>query len=164
MKNKINSTYEINEAGNFIKKFLEDNPSATNVELTTALTDRDTALTNTRLKEVLTRVNSQYSLEPAKPAYGSLSVPVIGDAGTGYLRGQTVGVDGDGTGAFAEILSVDPATGAVIDFKLVNAGKDYTSATIDMTGFGDGLATATVALAPARESEVDAVNLAIASL
>ncbi len=55
-----------------------------------------------------------------------------------------VTVTGDGTDATA-VANIDPLTGGVSTIDVTNAGRGYTTATVQITG-GDGTATATAAV------------------
>lgn len=74
-----------------------------------------------------------------------LSANVTGGGST-YAVGDPVVITGDGTGATAEVSEVN--AGAVTAIKILTGGSGYTTATLDLTGSGDGLATATAVLSP----------------
>ncbi len=102
--------------------------------------------TNARLKDTLkitgTNADGKYFIY-GRIAVGELSIVDITAAGTGYSVGDPILVTGDGSLGTAEVALVGPL-GEVLQIRITNRGSGYTSATLDLTGFGDGNATATV--------------------
>ena len=78
-------------------------------------------------------------------ATGSVKSFSITDAGTGYSIGESITIIGDGVGATAVIQSIG-ASGEVTGITVSTSGTGYTTATADLSGIGNGDATATIAI------------------
>ena len=91
------------------------------------------------LIHALKAYSRQNLLEGSVP--GVLSSVTITAAGTGYAIGDEVVITGDGAGARAVVSAVD-ASGEITEITVVSGGQGYTTITLDLTGSGDGLATA----------------------
>lgn len=77
--------------------------------------------------------------------------------GSGYAPGDPVVIVGDGLGATAVVNTIDGG-GGVLSITVVTPGSGYTTAAADLTGSGDGLATATVQLANCPKFELEGAN------
>jgi len=72
---------------------------------------------------------------------------VTAPGSTGYTTGQVVTVtDSTGHGAIVHVVA---SGGAVTGLTIVDPGYGYTSPTLDLTGIGDGSATATISVTAA---------------
>ena len=68
---------------------------------------------------------------------GFVNAVTITTAGTGYVAGTLLNVSGDGVGAIVRIDTVSVA-GAITGVSIAAKGSGYTSATVDLTGAGEG--------------------------
>ena len=84
-------------------------------------------------------------------ATGSVKSLSITDPGTGYSIGEAITITGNGTGATAEVQSIG-ASGEVTGITVLTGGTGYSTATADLSGIGNGDATATVTIGKAVAS------------
>lgn len=106
--------------------------------LTTVMDNYFATIKNDLYKDILVTYKSREVVPGNR-----VSSLTITAAGTGYLVGDEIVISGDGTGATAEVETVD-GSGAITGIKVKTGGYGYTTATADLSGSGDGLATAVV--------------------
>jgi hypothetical protein len=101
---------------------------------------------NARLKDTLkitgTAADGKHFIF-GRIAVGELSIVDITAAGTGYEAGDAITITGDGAGAAAEVATVGPL-GQVLQIRIIQRGSGYSAAALDLSGIGNGDATATV--------------------
>jgi hypothetical protein len=73
---------------------------------------------------------------------GSLKSVTIVDGGTGYSEDEIIVVTGNGTGATAKVGTVD-VSGVIQTIVVLTGGTDYSTIDLDLSGIGNGDATAT---------------------
>jgi hypothetical protein len=78
---------------------------------------------------------------------GALTTVEVTSGGQNYTTAPTVGILGDGNGAFAEAV-IDEGSGEVVKINITNPGSGYTYATAVIQGGGGSAAAAKVIIPP----------------
>jgi len=76
---------------------------------------------------------------------------VTGQGGSGYTTSSTFAVDGDGTGATGQVISIDSSSGAILKVAMTAPGSNYTTGTVRfVTGAGTSPATIIPRITPIK--------------
>lgn len=160
----------VDEYVNHLKARLVAGDNATQLEtqLTTFDSDSAGAVVKQRLAQVINALKQTRSLTngqvtaaidnpgtgyavgdviPVNGDVGGVASITIDNAGTGYSVSDPLVITGDGSGATAEVATVD-GSGEITGVTITNAGTGYTTATIDATGQGNGDAELSATLNP----------------
>ncbi len=137
--NKL-TTASLTKYYDVIDQAFADNPALNGGDLVTALDAHDVTEREGRLTHALRAYARQNLLEGAVP--GVLTAVTVTAGGAGYAVGDEVVITGDGEGAKAVVSAVD-GSGAVTAIDILSGGQGYTTITLDLSGSGDGAATAT---------------------